>query len=405
MIRNSRWLSAAILLMAGGLPLAAQAPTEATVPGGGRADPMSCWWKTDKSAVRIGEPFGLTLSCRILETEPAAVVPTVSEIEPTSIQLAPFDVLGGTRHEDLVAPPWRYFQYDYRVRLLGEEFFGRDVAIPPTNVTFRVRTGGADAIEGTEHTYVLPALPIRILSLLPVQAADIRDPSIDTFGDIESRRFRATAALVAGALFFAFAAVLLAIAGVRALERFRRRGPVAEASLPSRTVLNACVREIDHVRAEAAREGWSPALAGRVLTPLRIAAAVGLSQPVTQKLGRADTPAREGQLAIRHGLLRRRGALVSAPMTGDAVDRLLSANGNGRPATHRALDQIREVLTGISAFRYGRNGHSDGLELDRMLDTGSTALRRLRAARRWHGRAAGALANPASLFGTQAWRR
>ena len=55
---------------------------------------MNCWWKTDKSAVHVGEPFGLTLTCRVMDTERAAVVPNVSDIEPTAIQLTPFDVVG-----------------------------------------------------------------------------------------------------------------------------------------------------------------------------------------------------------------------------------------------------------------------------------------------------------------------
>ena len=62
--------------------------------------------------MRIGEAFGLTLTCRVLETDKATVVPNVSNIEPTSLQLTPFEVVGGTRHEDIVRPPWRYLQFD-----------------------------------------------------------------------------------------------------------------------------------------------------------------------------------------------------------------------------------------------------------------------------------------------------
>lgn len=388
-----------------GTPLAAQSPAGA---GSGNVDtnPVNCWWKTDKDTVHVGEPFGLTLTCRVMETERAAVVPNVSDIEPTAIQLTPFDVVEGTRHEDIVVPPWRYLQYVYTVRLLGEEFFGRDVAIPPTNVTFRIRTGGAEAAEGNEHTYVLPSMPMRILSLLPAQAADIRDPPVDTFGDIEARRFRSTTELVAAVIFFGFAAVLLVIAAVRAAERFRRRGPAAEPTVPVRTVLGGCVHEVDRVRADAAREGWTPGLAARALAAFRVAAAIALSQPVTQTLVTGDTPAREGQLALGHGLLRRRRALVSAPITADAIDRLRPAGHGHRPpgANQDALDQIREALVALNAVRYGRNSGVDVHDLDRRLDHGSRALRRLRAARLWPARAAGALAKSAASFGIGAWR-
>ncbi|HEY6362531.1 MAG TPA: hypothetical protein VIX63_15565 [Vicinamibacterales bacterium] len=403
-------LGMAIMLAVGGTwvsaPVTAQSPARGAEAGDAGANPINCWWKTDKSAVRIGEPFGLTLTCRVMETDRVAVVPNVSDIEPTSIQLTPFDVVGGTRQEDIVTPPWRYLEYVYSVRLLGEEFFGRDIAIPSTNVTFRIRTRGSDAVEGREHTYVLPSMPMRILSLLPAQAADIRDPSVDTFGDIEARRFRATMELVAAAVSFGFAAVLLIIAAVRALERFRRRGPVVEPTMATRTVLGGCLREVDRVRAEAAREGWTPGLAARALASFRVAGAIALSQPITQKFVTGDTPIREGQLALGHGMLRRRRALVSAPITADAIDRLRTAgNGNSAPGVAGdVLDQIRAALAGLNAVRYGRNGGIDAQQLDLMLDQGSRALRRLRVARLWPARAARALAKSAPIFDLGAWR-
>jgi hypothetical protein len=55
--------------------------------------------------------------------------------------------------------------------------------------------------------------------------------------------------------------------------------------------------------------------------------------------------------------------------------------------------------------RYGRNGGIDPLELDRMLDSGSSALRRVRVAAMWPARVAGTLARPVAVFGMSAWRR
>ncbi|MET0212909.1 MAG: hypothetical protein ABW292_07905 [Vicinamibacterales bacterium] len=368
--------------------------------------PISCWWRTDKAAVRIGEAFGLTLTCRVLETDKATIVPNVSNIEPTSLQLTPFEVVGGTRHEDIVRAPWRYVQFEYTVRLLGEEFFGRDIPIPPTNVTFRVQTAGPEVLEGTEQTYVLPSMPIRVLSLLPVQAADIREPSVDTLGDIESRRFQSTAMQVASAILFGFSGVLFVIAIVRGVTRFRNRGPETKPSLAAHTLLGRCVREVDLVRSEAVRDGWSSGLAGRALAPFRIAAATALSQPVTQKFVPGDAPIREGQLLVRKGLLRRRRALVSAAMTLDAIDRLQTSRNGLRPwgVGHDTVAQIREAVAGLSAVRYGRNGTFDPAELDRILETGTGALRRLRRARLLPTRVAGALSKSAALVGIGTWR-
>lgn len=381
----------------------AQAPAAADAD----ASPLSCWWKTDKGGVRVGEPFQLTLTCRVMETDQAAAVPNFSGIEPASIQLTPFDVLEGTRHEDLVTPGWRHLQFTYTVRLLGEEFFGRDVAIPATELTFRIRTAGAEAVEGRERTYVLPAMPMRILSLLPARASDIRDPSSDTFGEVEARRFRATAALVAAIAGFALAGVLLIAAGVRALQRSRTRGAIVRSVLPARTVLGGCVGEIERVRAEAARDAWTPALVAHALASFRIAGAIAVSQPVTQTPAPGDTSAREGQLALRHGVLGRRRSVVSASITSDAIERLREAGNGGRPLAIAPdiLGDLRDAIAGLNAVRYGRNGDLDAQEIDRVLDTGSRALRRLQATTRWPSRAAAALARSAARLGTGAWRR
>ena len=53
---------------------AAQAPVPPAVPGGGatinvEADPIRCWWRTSASAVRVGEPFTVVLTCAVVENE------------------------------------------------------------------------------------------------------------------------------------------------------------------------------------------------------------------------------------------------------------------------------------------------------------------------------------------------
>lgn len=385
--------------------LAAQSSTPAANAGSG-ASPMNCWWKTDKSAVRVAEPFGLTLTCRVMETDRVKVVPNLAELEPTAIELTPFEVLEGTRAQDIVVPPWRYLQYVYRVRLLGDEFFGKDIAIPATNLPFRVQTGGTETVEGAEQTYLLPAMQIRILSLVPAQAADILDPTTDTFADLEARRFRTRLELVASAIFFGFAAVAATVGAVRARERFRHRGPAVEKTVPVRTVLGGCAREIDLVRAEALRDGWTSTLAARALAPFRVAGAIALRQPVAQTWVAVHTPARDGQLALRHGLLRRRHALVSASLTAEAIDRLRTAGNGGRPknAGQDIVDPIREALAALNAVRYGRVGEVDVQALDRTLNDGCRALHRLRMARLWPARAMAALSTSATRFGGSAWR-
>jgi len=405
MSTRSRSIGFAIVLAAytgsAAITTAAQSPPQDANVDRLASTPVDCWWKVSTKAVHVGEPFGLTLTCRVMETDRLKAVPDLSNVEPTAIDLAPFDVLEGARHEDIVAPPWRYLQYRYTVRLVGEEFFGRDIAIPATTVTFRIRTGNADTVEGTEHQYALPSIPMRIVSLLPAQAADIQEPAVDSFGDLKALRDRATIELVASAICFGFAAVLGVVGGLRVRERFRKSSPIAEKTLPVGTVLAGCVREIQRIRAEALRDGWTSNLAGRALAPFRVAGAIALKQPVVQAVVTADTRSREGQLALRHGPLRRRYAVVSASLTADAIDRLRTGGNGGRPIDSGVLEPIREALVALSAVRYGRIRDIDVAELDRTVENGYSALQQLRVSRFWPPR-------PAALpkwTGLLAWRR
>ena len=399
----------AIMLACGawlGPPVAAQgtAPT----PGSDtlESDPIRCWWKTDKSAVQAGEHFTLLLTCGVIDIARIKVEADPSKLDPAAVTLAPFEVLGGTRFEDVLAPPWRYFQYAYTVRLIGDEFFGKNVAIPSLQITYDITsTAGGDQTEGREQLYELPQLPIRMLSLVPAAAADIRDLSSETFADVETRRFRATAAFVASTIFFGFAVVLAGLAVVRLASRYRSRLPAADRPMPSGGLLRGCLGAVDRLRSDVAREGWTHDLAQRALALLRIAGAIAMGRPVTQTVVNHDAPEREGQLALRKGRLRPRRALVSAPTTTAAIAAQLG-NGGGRgfgPSTVAVLEEIHDSLRVFNVARYGRSGQLERDTLDTALDRGAGAIRQLYAMKRWPARAAEALKG--ARLGVTAWSR
>jgi hypothetical protein len=343
------------------------------------SDPIKCWWKTGATAVGVGERFILLLTCGVIETNNVTVVPAVMQLQPGALSISPFEVIGGRRLEDVVAPPWRYLQFEYDVRLLSEGFFGQDVAIPAMTVTYNVRAPGGGA-QGRDLGYVLPPLPMRILSLVPRNAADIRDASGDTFAASQSHRFRSSVALVAAGICFAFAAVLVALATVRVARRFRRKETVPRM-LPAPSMLRACLRALADVRAEA-RGGWTPALVRRALASLRIAAAVAVGRQVSQDFVGNGAAERDGQLAVRTGLLRRRRAVLSAPTTPQMIADQLGKNHSGA-ATIASLERLSEALRVFSAARYGRDRQVDATALDSALDEGSTAVRRLRVNTLW----------------------
>jgi hypothetical protein len=359
----------------GASPAAAQTK-RAPRPGETESDPIRCWWKADRSAIRVGERFTLVLTCGVIETSSIKVVPAVNQLEPGAISLTPFEAVSGNRHEDVVVPPWRYIQYEYAMRLLTEGFFGQDVNIPALTVTYNLQSaGGAGNTEGRDQTYVLPSLPMRVLSIVPRSASDIRDASGQTFANVESRRNRATAEIVGAAIAFAFAGVLAALALVRLAGRFRVRDAKAVQPLPAGTVLRGAMGALRSARADAAREGWTPALMSQAVAALRIAGAVALGRPVAQIHVRNGTSERVGQIVVRSGLLRRKRVLLSAATTPSGILAALEA-GNG-VSSRATLQPILEALQLFSTAVYGRAGEADTTALSTAVDNAVDPVRRL----------------------------
>ena len=391
-----------------GLPVAAQDAAQTAGLNEVELDPITCWWKTDRSAVQVGEQFSLLLTCSVIDTARVRVEADVSEFDPSAIALVPFEVLGGTRFEDIQAPPRRYFQYAYTMRLVGDEFFGQDVDIPTMQVTYNVNlTSGdqanGDQTEGVERLYELPSLPMRILSLVPATATDIRDPSSETFGDIETRRFRATAALVASGIFFVAAVLLVGLAAVRIIGRYRTRVPAVARLLSSGKVLRGCLNAVDRLRSDVALKGWTPELGQRALALLRIGGAVALGRPIVQTVVDDDVQEREGQLVLRKGRLRPKRTMVSAPTTAAAVAaELATGSGPGSRAT-AVLEGIRDSLHVFSAARYGRDGQLQRDGFDTALDRGASAILELYVMKLWPMRAVEVLKG--WRLGVAAWSR
>src|SRR3954453_205808 len=156
---NHRWrATGAALVMLGtiaGGEAAGQPRAGGPRPGEVETAPIRCWWKTDRTSIRVGERFGLTLTCSVIETRSTTVAPTLTQLDPGALQIPPFEVVGGSRRDDVLVPPWRYIQYEYSVRFLAEGDFGQDVTIPPLSVTYAIRATGS-GVEGRDLSYILP---------------------------------------------------------------------------------------------------------------------------------------------------------------------------------------------------------------------------------------------------------
>lgn len=370
---------------------ASQAPGTAAAPAAGReSDPIACWWKTDRVAVRIGQPFTLSLTCGVVDTPQLRVAADVGRLDASAVELSPFEVVGGTRHNDVEAPPRRYFQYSYTLRLLGDEFFGKDVDIPSLAITYNIESSGAAGVRGRDQLYLLPPLSVRVLSLVPVTATGIEDGLPDTFGDIDRTTFRSTGEIAAAGVLFALAAVLAGVGVVRAVRPHAAGAAIhGPRVLSPPDLLRGCLAEAARVKSEAERSGWTTDLIDRSLAVSRIAGSVALGRPVAQRAVDRGVAAREGQLTVRKRGLRATRVVMSGSATAATAAAVVTTDeGPKTDARVRiTLDEVSESLRVLASARYGRGGDLDGSALDAALDATTRALGRLYTMTRWRARA------------------
>ena len=359
-------------------------------PGEVESDPIRCWWKADRTSVRVGEKFGLVLTCSVIETGPITVVPVLNQLEPGALSLTPFEVVSGISHDDVVVSPWRYIQREYSVRLLSDGFFGQDVTIPALTVTYNLQERGSGS-QGRDQQYILPSLPMRILSLVPKSVDDIRDASGQTFASIESRRFRASLATTAAWVSFAFASVFGIFALVRATAQLRAKKKGIVKPLPASSVLGASLSALARVKADASQAGWTSELSRRASSALRIAGAVALNRPVSQQFVGSEVAEREGQLTVYSGWPRRRRVLLSAATTSRTIASAMNNGHNPSANTRASLASISDALGVLSAAGYGRQTKEDVAALDSALAESTQAVRRIRSTTLWPRRTAQAL--------------
>ena len=312
-------------------------------------EPITCWWRTTTSAVRTGEPFGLTLTCSVVETESTRIVPDQSRLDASVVQLPPFEVLGGSHPGDLRTPGKRFFQYDYRLRVISEGTFGADVMIPPLEISYRVdsRVSSGDSVQGRDQTYTLPRAAIRVISLVPDETTDIREAPASLFTEIESRLSRANLFQTVAAVLFTLSGVLLVVMLVTLVRSRSTRTTVVRPLLSDRAILRAVGRELAEIQREG-RGGWSPELAGRALAALRIAGSYALGRKVGQRPILDGATPLDGQLRVG-GRFGGSGAFVSGSVTSESV---AAANGISAARVQGLADGLRT----LTSMRYGRNG-------------------------------------------------
>jgi hypothetical protein len=374
--------------------------------GNVEADPIRCWWRTSTSAVRVGEPFSLILTCAVVENSTTTVVPDQSRLDPASMQLPPFEVIGGQRNPDLHSDQRRFFQYQYRLRLISEDLFGKDARIPSVQISYYVQSkvGRGEAVRGRDRNYILPGESVRVLSLVPNDASDIRDAPSWTFNDIDAQRFRARVFFVAAGVLFTAGALVLLVSLVRMVRQYRAEGTVARRLLPDSAILRAVGREITTVRREAERQGWTSDLIGRGLAALRIAATFASSRRVGQIRAGTGTEPHEGQVLVRGGWLRGKKVLVSGAATTETVAREL-ARRDMATGRRRSLEVLQAALASFTAAQFGRGEKVDDTGLAESLAAAAVVVRRLRFQHLWLVKKINNATEVAIELGNRAWSR
>lgn len=362
------------------------APGGAQQPAGGKveADAIRCWWRTSAGAVQIGETVSVVLTCAALDNDAVQVVPDETQLDPATVQMAPFEVIGGARPPDQRTADRRFFQRVYTLRIINPDVIGKDVQLPPLSIRYRVhnRLAAQASVEGRELVYLLPLETIRVISVVPPEAIDIRDAVDETFDAISQLAFRGGVLRLVGGGLMALGAVMAVVALVR-LATGRRTKPKTDARLlPEGRVLNAVLRELSAVRQDA-EPGWTDVLVSRALAALRVAAACALGR-LTQLASSSGAQGPEGHLTVQGGW-RRGPTTVCSAVTAEDVERELARlpDDGSPPVRRQLLSELQNALATLTEGRYGRNRLADRDALDQALSAGAAAVKRLASAQAW----------------------
>jgi len=328
-------------------------------------EPIRCWRQTSAGAITIGETFTVVLTCAVYEGENAQVIPDESRLGVASIQMAPFEILGGSHPPDVRRGARRFFQYDYQLRIISRDAIGHDINVPPLPISYRIhsRVGAVASLEGRDLSYVMPMMPLKVLSLVPVDAADIRDASEASLGAVESLRFRSSLFRVL-TLTFASLAAVMAVLALLPLARSRvTTGDDKRGRIPDRAIVDAASEDLRALQSRATADGWNEETVARALASMRLIAAAAIDQPISQKLLGVDGVVPDGRLLVRHGILRKTGATVSSAATADDVGRAESRNG-ASATRQQQLEGLRSGLLALTTALYRQEPIRDPSALD-----------------------------------------
>lgn len=354
------------------------APTRESGTRNVEVDPIRCWWRTSTGAVHIGEQFDVSLTCAVLESEAVSVVVDESRLGNAVVQMAPFEVVAGSHPADLHEGIRRFFQYEYRLRLINPDVVGTDVRIPDIGLHYRVnsKVDSNASVQGRDLMYYLPPAVIKVQSMVPDGATDIRDAGGVSFGSIDALNLRAGMFNIIGIALMAFGGLMVLLVLFRIARGARKWTPAEQRELSIGAMIGVAARELSRVRSEKGG-GWTPELVDRALAATRVTAAGALDRTISQRVVDAETATvGEGRL-LASGPRRGTKRIVSASITARDIETQL-AKRRATDTMRPTLETLRDALASFAASTYGRDESNRDAHLDEALDAASRAASSVR---------------------------
>jgi hypothetical protein len=358
-----------------------QAPSPERVLGW---EPIRCWRQASSGAIAIGETFSVVLTCAVYEADNAQVVPDEPRLNVASIQMAPFEILGGSHPPDVHRESRRFFQYHYQLRIIGPDAIGRDVNIPALSISYRIhsRVGAAATLEGRDLSYLLPMMPIKVLSMVPNDAADIRDASEASLAAVDSLRFRASLFRVLTIALGAFAAVMVVLALVPLARTTSSAAKVDRDRIADHAVLNRVADDLGELQKRVAA-GWTDDEVARALQLTRVVAATAIDFPVNQKNLADGAEVPEGRILLQHGLITSRRVTVSSPVTVDDIARAAAGSKALSTTRQQQLEGLQSAIAAFTGALYRREPVRDSSTLDDAMRHAIAVAREIARERSW----------------------
>lgn len=319
------------------------------------ANPLQCWWRTSAGAVRVGEPFDVTLTCAALDTDALRAVPDESRLTVAAIQLTPFEIVEGGRAPEVRAGDRRLIQHRYRLRLISPDVIGHDVKLPPLSIPYKVesRVGAGASVAGRDLSHLMPQIAIRVVSQVAADAEDIRDSSDASLARIDDLRFRARTYTLAGWALAGVAALAALTALVPAFGLFTRTRRTTAGRVADRAVLAEAARLLDARLSEARAVGWTPEALAEAHGAMRAVAAIATGVGARDLALGVGAPLPAGRLRVRRRF-RRQVAAVTAHVTAAHVTRVLEAlPATASAGTRSRLERLRDGLAAMTRAQYG----------------------------------------------------